>query len=66
MVPATHLVIIMDKSEIVGGHYSELYPKSGCGLLSYFVVNEKYRGQGIGSFLIQDCVECMHGWFGVI
>jgi hypothetical protein len=59
---STHLVIIFETGtqNIAAGHFCEFYPVSGCGLLSYFVVDKAYRAKGFGGFLVADSVHRMH------
>jgi len=50
-----HADLVLDANKrIVGGLMYEFYPRSLCGLLSYVVVIEEYRGKGIANFLIQE------------
>jgi hypothetical protein len=50
-----HADLVLDeKGKIAGGLMYEFYPRSLCGLLSYVVVIEEYRGKGIANYLIQE------------
>jgi GNAT superfamily N-acetyltransferase len=60
-LPKLHVVIWTDiKTGIIaGGHVVEYYPRSTCGLISYFAVSSDYRGLGLGRRLIENGVEVL-------
>jgi hypothetical protein len=45
---AWSLQLALDGDDIVGGITSELYPRSQCGLVTYFVVASRARRRGLG------------------
>jgi hypothetical protein len=56
---ATHAMTVRlarHGDELVGGLAYERYPRSGCGLLTYCVVAERWRGVGLGRRLIDDAI----------
>jgi GNAT superfamily N-acetyltransferase len=55
-------ILVQESPEaaIVGGHFSEYYPDSKCGLLCYLAVSDAYRGHGVGRFVAEDSVTSMH------
>jgi GNAT superfamily N-acetyltransferase len=54
------LRLARDGDEIVGGITTELYPRSVCALVTYFVVAQHARGQGLGRKLHDDAVAALY------
>ena len=55
-----HVRLALDDAGIAGGICFEHYPVTGCGLLTYMVVAQRARGQGIGKALIDDALGVLH------
>eukprot|EP01132_Coremiostelium_polycephalum_P011114 gene11114-13598_t len=45
------------KSDIMGGVVFEFYPTINCGCITYLLVNDEYRGQGLAGLLIREATE---------
>jgi len=44
------------RTKIIGGCAFEYYPKSRCALISYLIIDEKYRSQGLSSNLFKETI----------
>jgi N-acetylglutamate synthase-like GNAT family acetyltransferase len=54
-----NVVLLFDEHDvqcerILGGGAFEYYPQSNCGLLTYFAVNPKIKGKGLGRVLVAE------------
>jgi len=61
----THILIPLsrtfsDHSTIGGGLVFEYHPKTNCGMLTYLVVDEVCRGQGMGRKLVEKAVQILN------
>jgi len=52
-------LLVNEQNRVIGGLMYEFYPQSLCGLLSYLVVKEEYRGRRLANYLIDIAKESL-------
>lgn len=52
--------VLYDKGKMAGGCVYEYYPRSGCGIISYFCMGPAFRGKGYGTLLVRAAEREIH------
>lgn len=61
-----HITLLVDTCKILAGCCYEYYPKSKCCLLTYIVVSDESKGQGLSKILISEMLQQIQSHYGKI